>query len=594
MFGLVAGGLVGLSILGLLESLGNLFDPQAAVEAAKKTQDVAQRDYITTILNWFGYEKLNPDGTITLACTILMVLFFPFFMVIKGIFTYANRYYMRWVGVKTIADIRNDLFKSLSNQSLGFYSKCEVGQLISRINNDTGTAEQLISASVADLTRGPMEILACLTFIIYQAIRMEIYSVSLAFVFGALLCLFPIIILGRKIKKITRKSLDKISLLTSHMLEVFTGIRVVKAYHMEESEHRRFMANNDTYVGKVLQGVKYELMIAPVMEVVGVAIICSFLIYTYVMGLAFKDIAPFGVAASLAYQPLKRMGKVLANIQRSLMGAERAFNYIDMVPDLVETEGAVEISEFKQKFEFRNVDFRYDAAGPKIIDDLVLDIKKGEMVAFVGETGSGKTTISNLLARFYDPTAGSIRIDGIDLRDVQIESLRRLIGVVTQDTIIFNHTIAYNIAYGTDGVSQEQIEMAAKKANAHEFILEKELGYQTVCGEKGFNLSGGQKQRISIARAILKNPPILILDEATSALDTVTEKLVQEALNNLMGNRTVFAIAHRLSTIKHADKICVLDQGRIVESGTHNELYAMGGVYRNLCDIQFNHGPESA
>ncbi|MEA2013517.1 MAG: ABC transporter ATP-binding protein, partial [Verrucomicrobiota bacterium] len=401
-YGILAGALVGLSIFGMLSSLDNLFDPDAIEESTLHIQaeTIKKTDYTEKILYFFGYEKLNDDGTLTFPATALILLVLPFFIALKGLFTYINCYCMRYVGTSTIADIRNDLFKNLSNQSLQFYSKNSAGNLISRIFNDTGVSEQLISSSIADLTRGPMEIFACFVFIIYQTVKLEIYSVSFAFIIGAPLCIFPVFLLGRKIKKMTRKSLEKISLLTMHMLETFTGIRVVKAYHMEKSECKRFVANNQKYVSKVLKGMKYELLVTPAMEFVAVLIICIFIIYTYCQGLVFKDIAPFGVAASLAYQPLKRISKVFANMQRSLMGAERAFDYIDLVPDLVETEGAIKISNFKDSFQFKNVDFSYEAQGEKIIDCLNLEIKKGETVAFVGETGSGKTTISNLLARF--------------------------------------------------------------------------------------------------------------------------------------------------------------------------------------------------
>lgn len=587
IYGVLAGVLVGFSIFAMLNSIENLFDP-STVGSAEVAAQTAEPDYMERVLNYLGYKKLHEDGSITFAFMLLSIFTFPFFMAMRGLFTYFNRFAMRWVGTNTIADIRNALFKNLTSQSLRFYSKNEVGQLISRINNDTAMAERFIASSLADLTRAPMEIIACLSFIIYHAVRLDIYSVAIAFAIGAPLCIVPIILIGQQIRKITKKSLQRISDLTSHMLETFTGVKVVKAYHMEDKESERFEGYNRKYVRNVIRGVRYELMIAPVIEIVGISLVCVFMVYAYSEGLEFKQIAPFGIAAGIAHQPLKRIGKIIASLQRSLTGAERSFAFVDLVPDLVETEGAVQLKGFDDKFEFQEVSFKYTAESSLVVDGLSLEIKKGEMVAFVGETGSGKTTVSNLLARFYDPTSGSILIDGTDLRDVKIESLRELIGVVTQDTIIFNDTIAYNIGYGSKNASEEEIIEAAKKANAHEFIMEKEQGYDTICGEKGFALSGGQKQRISIARAIMKNPPILILDEATSALDTVTEQLVQEALNNLMGNRTVFAIAHRLSTIKHADKICVLEQGKIVEFGSHEALYKQNGKYRKLCDMQFS------
>jgi len=247
----------------------------------------------------------------------------------------------------------------------------------------------------------------------------------------------------------------------------------------------------------------------------------------------------------------------------------------------------VRVDTFADRVSFENVTFAYDPGSPKVLHDVSFEVRKGDVVAFVGETGSGKTTVANLLARFYDPSVGHIRLDGHDLRDMEIASLRKLIGMVTQETILFNETVADNIRYGNPGASLEEVEAAARKANAHEFIMAEPTGYDRVVGEKGFLLSGGQRQRVAIARAILRNPPILILDEATSALDTATEQLVQEAINRVMTDRTVFAIAHRLSTIKHANLICVLDKGQIVERGTHDELYEAGGLYRKLCDMQF-------
>ncbi len=592
--GILSGFLAAVSIFGMLNSMSGAFDPQTKTEMVVSTNEALASvsddggDSIEQVLHYFGYEKENPDGSMSFAAIILSVLLLPLFFGLKGIFTYLNRYCLRWVGLRSIADLRNDLFKSLSQQSLKFYGKSNVGELLTRVNTDTAMAEQLISGAIADLTRGPIEILACLSFIVYHAMNKGIYSISFAIVIAVPLCILPILILGKKIKKITHKALSKIGILTSHMLETFTGIRVVKSYNMEENEHKRFVDANEIYFTQVQKSLKYELMISPLMEFVGVTFICVFLIYAYLKGLVMADLLPFGVAASLAYQPMKRMGKVITNMNRSLVGTGRALEMVDLKVDLVEAENPVVVSGLNDKFVFEDVDFFYDEGAPKIVDGLNLEIKKGEIVAFVGETGSGKSTVANLFARFYDPTSGKIMLDGVDLKDLEIKSLRSLIGVVNQDTILFNESVFYNIAYGTPGATEEAVVAAAKLANAHDFIMSEEEGYSRNVGEKGFRLSGGQKQRISIARAILRNPPVLILDEATSALDTVTEQLVQGALNNLMDHRTVFTIAHRLSTIKHANKICVLDRGRIVESGTHDELYALGGKYHKLCDIQFN------
>jgi subfamily B ATP-binding cassette protein MsbA len=327
----------------------------------------------------------------------------------------------------------------------------------------------------------------------------------------------------------------------------------------------------------------------PLMEIVAVSASLIFLVFAYSRGVTVTEMVAILAPAILAYRPVKDLTKVVNHLQKSLAAADRYFEIMDTDTSLKEKENPVELEDFRDAIEFRNVSFSYEEGHP-ILSGVSFRIPRGKMVAVVGETGSGKTTIASLLARFYDVSEGQVLIDGVDVRDYSIRSLRRNVGIVTQDPILFNDTIAENIAYGCAGASREEIVDAAKKANAHSFITGggHPGGYDEIVGEKGFKLSGGEKQRVAIARAILKNPPILILDEATSALDTVTEKLVQEALNNVMSNRTVFAIAHRLSTIRSADLILVLEKGVVQEAGTHEELLAKNGKYRKLHDTQFS------
>jgi subfamily B ATP-binding cassette protein MsbA len=323
------------------------------------------------------------------------------------------------------------------------------------------------------------------------------------------------------------------------------------------------------------------------MEVVAVAATLVFLVYSYSKDVNFTILVALLAPAFMAYRPIKSLAKVTTYLQRSMAAADRYFDLIDTDTGLTEKPNPLVLKDFEKEISFNDVVFSYEERN--ILDGINLKIPKGSVVAVVGETGSGKTTIANLIARFYDVNSGSVTIDGIDVRDLSIASLRKNIGIVTQDPILFNETIAENIAYGNPDATQEEIEAAAKKANAHKFIVDGRHvdAYETEVGEKGSKLSGGEKQRVAIARAILKNPPILILDEATSALDTVTERLVQEALNHAMENRTVFAIAHRLSTIRHADMIIVLESGKIAERGTHEELLASGGIYKKLYETQF-------
>ncbi|OGV39286.1 MAG: hypothetical protein A2X48_21965 [Lentisphaerae bacterium GWF2_49_21] len=540
------------------------------------------------IINYLHIDvPLVKDGMMTWQCLLIASSMFILLWFLRSAGVYVNKLYTRWVGTRVVADLRDLAFERLVQQSMKFYGKIDVGQLISRCTNDTSAIESSVSFTIEDATRCPIELLACVGFVVYTSLQNEALIIPLLLLIGLPVSVLPIVIIGRQIRKIYQKAFARIADVISRMHEVFTGILIVKSYNMEEKEISTFKNVNRTYFRTVIKALRAELMIAPLVEFVSVVSVIIFLLYCCYRSMPISDIAQLIVPIIFAYQPVKNIIKINTYVQRSMAAADRYFDLIDMKPEVVEKPDAAEVADFKKEIRLNNVIFSYEDR--KILDGIDLVIPKGGVVAVVGETGSGKTTIANLIARFYDVDSGSVTIDGKDVRDIKISSLRNLIGIVSQNTILFNDTIANNISYGKPTATKEQIEAAAKQANAHTFITDgrHSEGFDTVVGEKGFKLSGGEKQRISIARAILKNPSILILDEATSALDTVTERLVQEALDNLMGNRTVFAIAHRLSTIRHANLIIVLSQGKIVEQGTHDELMAKGGQYKKLHDMQF-------
>lgn len=535
----------------------------------------------------FSLPAENKSGKMTWQFFSIFALGFVVLWAIRNLFVFLNHYCMRWVGTKVVADLRQAAFEKLTGQSLRFFGHVDIGQMISRTTNDTAAMEAAVSNSIADATRCPLEVIACAAAIVIASMQYQNWLLPVILFIGLPLCMVPLLIITRKIRKIYREAFQQIAEVVQCMHEVLSGIIVVKAYHAERRENDKFGKINHSYFKTVVRALKQQLFMQPLMEVVAVAATLVFLVFSYSQGVTLTELVQLLAPCFLAYAPIKALSKVMSNVQRSMAAADRYFELLDVDTALQEAENPVVFKEFRQGIQFENVTFAYGQK--KILNGIDLTIPKGHVVAVVGETGSGKTTIANLIARFYDVNGGRVLIDGVDIRNIDVASLRDQIGIVTQEAFLFNDTIANNIAYGVPNAEREQIIEAAKLANAHAFITDGRHaeGYDTVVGEKGFLLSGGEKQRVSIARAILRNPPILILDEATSALDTVTEKLVQDALTKVMANRTVFAIAHRLSTIKHANLIIVLNQGKIVEAGTHDELIALNGKYKKLHDTQF-------
>jgi len=513
----------------------------------------------------------------------IVILITPALFFLKGLFNFLYSYYMSDIGQLCVRDIRNCLYEKLQGLSLEYFTRKRTGELISRITNDVKLVENALSYGATDL--------------VYQSFLVIIFTFTIFYIHWKLalisllilpLIAFPIIKVGKVLRKISKRSQEKMADINSLLVETISGVRIVKAFCMEPYEINKFGNQNQGYYKLSMKSIKRTLLLSPATEFIGV------LAGVFILAWVGKDVISgkisfgvFGLFLGSLFsliRPLKRLSQVNSINQQALAANVRIYEVLETPVTVKDAQAPIELGKIERNVEFENVSFRYEDL--QILKDISFSARAGEVIAIVGPSGTGKSTLVDLIPRFYDPQQGRILIDGIDIRKVSLQSLRNKIGIVTQETVLFNDTVRANISYGHTEAPLQKVEQAAEVANAHDFIMNLPEGYNTFIGDRGVKLSGGERQRLAIARALLKNPPILILDEATSQLDTESERIVQEALDKLMQGRTVFTVAHRLSTVRNADRIIVLDKGRITQVGTHQELISAEGLYQRLYNMQ--------
>jgi subfamily B ATP-binding cassette protein MsbA len=585
---LLAAGILLMMFMGAVEFLV-AFSLRPAIDVVLNPHSTAQKLTLfqftwrgvehTVSLNSFVPQRIRHVWSVF---SVALILLFA----AKGLAEYFGGGLIEFVGLSAITDLRNRVYAKLVQQPVGFFHNNPVGRVMSAVITDVEQIRSMFSDYLVDLFRQAFSLIAFVCVLAVVDWRMAVGS-------GVLipLVLYPVGKFGRRIRHSTERSRARLADLSQILQETISGNRVVKAFGMEGFEIRKFKEAGRKLLLENMRWVRAFLATSPIMDLLGAVVLCMIFLFARdeikVGRLTIGLFAAFTYALFKSYEPVKHIGNIYQLYQQALGTSQQVFAFLDLPEEVIDTPGAKILPRFSNSIEFDDATFAYEDGGGIILRGINLTVRAGQVVAFVGSSGAGKTTLVNLLPRFYTAISGSVRIDGYDLRNVTLRSLREQMAIVTQETILFNDTVWNNLCYGRPDMPEQKVIAAASAALAHDFILELPKGYQTLIGDRGQRLSGGQRQRLAIARALLKDAPILILDEATSELDSESEMLVQSALNNLMAGRTVFVIAHRLSTIRRADVIAVLDGGTIRELGTHEELLSRGGIYSRLYEMQF-------
>ncbi|MCH6198155.1 ABC transporter ATP-binding protein/permease [Aquiflexum sp. LQ15W] len=579
-------------VFGLLNFtlLKPLFDvifeqaPQADMSKYLSKPDFAFTvDYFLTLFNYYFHqisETYGKFGTLVYVCIIIVISVF-----LSNLFTYLSGVVLAKVRAEVIKKMRMSIFEQVSRMHIGYFSNERKGDLMSKMTNDIQEVENSVVQSLRVVFKEPVTIILYFAVLFFMSFKLTLFTIMVIPISGAIIGGIT-----RRLKKTAIESQESLGRVVNILDETIGGMRVIKAFGAQRYVRSKFDSETDFYSDVNISMAKKNELASPISQFMGVSVVAGILVYggSLVLNnnsdLSASDFITYIIIFTQVLNPAKEISRAASSIQRGLASADRIFKVVDTPSEIQNAENPVIIDTFKDAVQFHNVSFSYEKE--KVLDNISFTLQKGKTIALVGPSGGGKSTIADLVPRFYDPTEGKVTLDGVDLKTIEINSLIKQMGIVTQESILFNDSVFNNIAFGLEGISEEKVIEAAKIANAHEFIVDLENGYQTSIGERGSKLSGGQRQRLSIARAVLKNPPILILDEATSALDSQSEKLVQEALTNLMVNRTTLVIAHRLSTIQHADEILVIKKGQIVQRGTHQQLILEEGLYRKLSTMQ--------
>ena len=574
-----------IAMLFFIPVLNILFDKETVKVSAEPIYNgklFEAGSYLKDSFNYFiqqTQEQKGAEYVLMLTCFFFIGMF-----LFRNVFSYFSEYYLTYSRTGVSRDFRIQLHNKILDLPVAFFSETRKGDIFARITSDVGEIEGNILNSLIDIIRSPIVIILTMGYLLYSNFQLTVFTLIVFPIMGTLISM-----IGKSLKKDTGEAQEELGRMYSYVDESLVGLKIIKIFDATEQIQNRFNDSLNKIRDLSLKLFKKKALASPTSELLGAVTIGMIVYFGGKLAIKGEGLsgAEFIVYISLFYtilDPLKKLANAISNFQKGEVSAKRVFEILDADYQMKEIANAVELETFKNQIEFKNISFAYE--DQKILDNFSLTIPIGKTVALVGQSGSGKSTIANLITRFYDVQEGSIMVDGVNIKDIKLSSYRKLFGLVTQDNILFNDSISKNIALGKPNTAAEKITYAATVANANDFILDLPKGYETGIGEAGGKLSGGQKQRISIARAVLKNPPIMILDEATSALDTESERFVQDALDKMMQNRTSLVIAHRLSTIQKADLIVVMERGKIIEKGSHDELYQKNGHYRKLVDLQ--------